>query len=206
MPPSPSPSMSPTVPPSLSPNPTQEPSTSFETQVIMPLGPDGSRFTFDAPGSWEPFEGLGVWIDGNAPPDGATLFIYGAAGGGVYSDPCRPDETEDPDIPVGPTVDDLVSALVDHPSLEVTSPVDVTLAGYPGKYLDLQVPDDIDACEVWRPFDGHIYAQGPSQRWHMWVVDVEGDRVLVETNDYAGTPAIRLAEMQTMIDSLEITP
>ena len=112
------------------------------------------------------------------------------------------------DIPVGPTVDDLVTALVDHPSLDVTSPVDVTLAGYSGKYLDLQVPDDISACAPYKPMDGatHFYAQGPGQRWHMWILDVGGVRVLVETDDFAGTSAQRLAEEQAMIDSLEINP
>jgi hypothetical protein len=181
----------------------------------MPFGPGGFddpdpraasiTFTFDAPASWEQFEETGVWIDGNAPPDGATLIFY--RGNWLYSDPCRTeDDDENPDIPVGPTVDDLVTALVDHPSLDVTSPVDVTLAGYSGTYLDLLVPDDISACATYKPMDGHIYAQGPGQRWHMWVLDVGGVRVLVETNDYAGASAQRLAEEQAMIDSLEINP
>jgi hypothetical protein len=133
------------------------------------------------------------------------LFFY--RGSWLYSDPCRPkDVDEDPDIRVGPTVDDFVTALVDHPSLDVTTPVDVTLAGYSGKHVDLLVPDDIGACAVYRPMDGHMYAQGPGQRWHMWALDVGGVRVLVETNDYATTSANRLAEEQAMIDSLEIKP
>ena len=68
------------------------------------------------------------------------------------------------------------------------------------------VPDDISACAYYKPMDGHHYAQGPGQRWHMWVLDVGGVRVLVETNDFAGTSAQRLAEEQAMIDSLEINP
>jgi hypothetical protein len=221
----PSASPPPTLAPSPSMSPTQKPSVSPETYVVTPFaGPDGLgicgptavdptcvedprddsiTFTFDAPASWEPYEGLGVWIDRNAPPDGAALFIY--RGNWLHSNPCRP-EDGDPDVAVGPTVDDLVTALVDHPSLEVTSPVDVTLAGYSGKYLDLLVPDDISACAPYQPIEQHIYAQGPGHRWHMWVLDVGGIRVLVETNDYAGTSAQRLAEVQAMIDSLEINP
>ena len=222
----PSPSTSPTVPPSPSMSPTPEPTASLVTHALTPFGPGGFddkdpraasiTFTFDAPAGWEPFgltgsdpgpgEALGVWIDGNGPPDGATLAFY--RGSGLFSDPCLTEEEADAeaDVPVGPTVDDLVTALVDHPSLDVTSPGDVTLAGYSGKYLDLQVPDDISACAYYRPMDVHIYAQGPGQRWHMWVLDVGGVRVLVETNDYAGTSAQRLAEEQAMIDSLEINP
>jgi hypothetical protein len=208
------PSMSPTPEPSMSPTP--EPTASLVTHALTPFGPRGFddenpraasiTFTFDAPASWGPFEELGVGIGGNDPPDGAYLGFY--RGGGLFSDPCLTEKEREAeaDIPVGPTVDDLVSALVDHPSLDVTSPVDVTLAGYSGKYLDLQVPDDISACAIYKPFDGHIYAQGPGQRWHMWVLDVGGVRVLVETNDFAGTSAQWLAEEQAIIDSLEINP
>jgi hypothetical protein len=40
----------------------------------------------------------------------------------------------------------------------------------------------------------------------MWILDVDGVRVLVETNDYPGTSADRLAEEQAIIESLVITP
>jgi hypothetical protein len=208
------PSMSPTPEPSMSPTP--EPTASLVTHALTPFGPRGFddenpraasiTFTIDAPASWEKFEEIGLWIEGNRPPDGADLMFLPA--GGLFSDPCLTEEKADAaaDIPVGPTVDDLVTALVDHPSLDVTSPVDVTLAGFSGKYLDLQIPDNISACAYYKPMDGHHYAQGPGQRWHMWVLDVGGVRVLVETNDYPGTPPERLAEEQAIIDSLEINP
>jgi hypothetical protein len=196
--------------PSLSPTP--EPTASLVAHTLRPCCLDedsraaSMTFAIMAPPSWEAWEGTGVWPvgQGNDPPDGAYVGLY--PGGNVFSEPCLTEEDAQADIPVGPTVDDLVTALVDHPSLDVTSPVDVTLAGYSGKYLDLQVPDDISACATYRPMDVHIYAQGPGQRWHMWILDVEGVRVLVETNDFAGTSAQRLAEEQAMIDSLEINP
>ena len=210
---------SPSAPPasaSHSPSPTPDSSASLVTHALTPFGPGGFdvenpraasiTFTFDAPATWEPFENVGVWIDGNSPPDGADLMFLPP--GGLFSDPCLTGAEAEAaaDIPVGPTVDDLVTALVDHPTLDVTSPVDVTLAGYTGTYLDLTIPDDISACAYYKPLDGHHYAQGPGQRWHMWVLDVGGVRVLVETNDFAGTSAQRLAEEQAMIDSLEINP
>jgi hypothetical protein len=160
--------------------------------------------TFGAPPSWTLFGSLGPWIDDNGPPGGAAVFFY--RGNWLASEPCRPDAEMIPDIAVGPTVDDFVSALVDRPSLDVTAPVDVTLAGFAGKYLDLQVPDDIRGCDTYQPIAGHIYAQGPGHRWHMWILDVNGVRVVVETNDYAGTPPERLAEIQLIVDSIVITP
>ncbi len=199
-------------PPSASPSPSPSPTPELVTHVVRPGGSDDQdpraasiTITLDAPASWERFEEIGVWIDDNAPPDGAALFTYGGADVGLYSDPCRPEPRGDADIAVGPTVDDLVTALVDHPSLEVTSPVDVTLAGYSGTYLDLLVPDDISPCATYHAMDAHIYAQGPGHRWHMWVLDVGGVRVVVETDDYAGTSAQRRAELQSIVDSIQIT-
>lgn len=159
--------------------------------------------TFSAPATWQTFGTLGIWIDDNAPPDGAAVFFY--RGSWLFGNPCLHGENEQPTIAVGPTVDDFVRALVDHPSLDVTTPVDVTLAGYPAKYLDLTTPADISECGTYQPIAQHIYAQGPGHRWHMWVIDVDGVRVVVETNDYAGTSPQRLEEEQAIIDSLEIT-
>jgi hypothetical protein len=207
-PPSPSPS------PSQSMSPTPEPTASLVAYTLMPFGPEGfdlpdpraasMTFAFTAPPSWEAFGELGVSGLGNDLPAGAYFGLYPA--GNVYSEPCLTDENADADVPTGRTVDNWVTALVDHPSLDVTDPVDVTLAGYSGKYLDLTVPDDISECVRYKPLDGHIYAQGPGQRWHMWILDVDGVRVLVETNDYPGTAPETLAEEQAIIDSLEITP
>jgi hypothetical protein len=202
-PPSPSRSASP------SPSPTPEPTASLVAHSLMPCcfedDPrfDSMTFAIKAPPSWGAFEESGVLFD-NDPPAGAYFGLYG--GGNVFSEPCLTDEDAGADVPVGPTVDDLVTALVNHPSLDVTDPADVTLAGYSGTYLDLTVPDDISECVRYMPMDSHIYAQGPGQRWHMWILDVDGVRVLVETNDYPGTAPEQLAEEQAIIESLVITP
>jgi len=108
---------------------------------------------------------------------------------------------------LGPTVDDFANALADNPNLEVTTPAAVALAGYSGKSVDLQVPSDISRCEtsyfVWEP---GIYAQGPGQRWHLWILDVEGVRVVVQSTDYAGTSPQHRAELQAIVDSIQIEP
>ena len=51
-----------------------------------------------------------------------------------------------------------------------------------------------------------MYAQGPSQGWHLWILDVDGIRVVVQTNDYAGTSAENRAELQAIVDSIQIEP
>lgn len=139
-------------------------------------------------------------------PGGDTGIII-LRGGGLYSDPCH--STPPPDISVGPTVDDFANALADHPPLDVTTPIDVTLAGYTGKYVDLQLPADVSGCtptgEFW-PFEPGMYAQGPSHRWHLWILDVDGTRVVIQTMDYARTSAEDLAKLQSIVDSIQIEP
>ena len=170
---------------------------------------DTMRFTITVPDGWAG-AGNGIWLNGpaNGPPDGAGLQF--ARGSWLLSDPCK---YIDADIPVGPTVANFVDAVAAHPRLTTTTPVDVTLAGHTGKYFDLQVPADISKCEtepgtseppIYRPWEPGIYAQGPAQRWHQWVVDVDGIRVLVQSFDFAGTSAAHRAELQAIVNSIRI--
>jgi hypothetical protein len=150
-------------------------------------------------------ESILLTVGENAPPAGAGLLF--TRGAGLYNDPCHFESP--PGIPVGPTAEDFASALADHPLLDVTTPVDVSLAGYFGKYVDLQVPSDPAGCDVgdvYRPWEPGLYAQGPGQRWHLWILDVDGQRVVVQSTDYAGTSAQDRAELQAIVDSIKIEP
>jgi hypothetical protein len=167
---------------------------------------DSIRITFTVPAGWEPPPlQLGIWRTGknNYPPDGASLYFE--RGGWLYSDPCH--GTPPPDIRVGPSVDDFANALANDPSLDATSPVPVTLGGYSGRYMDLQVPSDISTCtDGYWPWEPGIYAQGPSQRWHLWILDVNRIRVVILTTDYAGTSAPDRTALQSIVDSIQIQP
>ena len=167
---------------------------------------DAVRVTITVPDGWEGVL-ASIWLSdkGMEAPDGAGLIV--GRGAWLLTDPCTKDaHAVPPDIAVGPSVDDFANALADHPLLDVTDPVDVTLAGYSGKYLDLQVPADISKCEVYRPFDPGIYAQGPGHQWHLWILDVDGLRFVVQSTDYAGTSAEHRSELEAIVDSIEIEP
>jgi hypothetical protein len=129
-------------------------------------------------------------------------------GGWLLSDPCQ---TADADIRVGPTVADFVDAVAAHPILDTTAPVDVTLAGYRGKYFDLQGPAVVSSdaspdpkCADYRPWNPGIYMQGPNNRWHVWVLDVGGARVVIQGTDTPGTSDAHRAELQAIVDSIKI--
>lgn len=169
---------------------------------------DSIRVTFTVPDGWAGILGA-VWLaaEGSSAPSGATMGF--GRGGWLYGDPCLTPEriaaNVTPDVPVGPSVDDFANALADHPLLDATDPVAVTLGGYSGKYVDLQLPSDLTGCEyrLWEP---GIYAQGPNHRWHLWILDVDGVRLVVQTTDYAQTSPQRRAELQAMVDSIQIEP
>ena len=80
-----------------------------------------------------------------------------------------------------------------------------TLGGFAGKYVDLRIPADITACtsNYW-PWEPGLHALGPSQRWHLWIIDVAGTRVVVQAMDYAATPAKTQAELQAIVGSITI--
>ncbi len=162
---------------------------------------DSIRITLAIPDGYEAVANGRPLIWG---PEGDTGLII-LRGAGLYSDPCH--STPPPDIAVGPTVDDFANAVADHPLLDATTPVDVTLAGYAGKYLDLQLPADVSECtdNFW-VYEPGVYAQGPSHRWHLWILDVDGIRVVIQSMDYPSTSAAAQAELQAIVNSIQIEP
>jgi hypothetical protein len=167
---------------------------------------DGTRVTITVPDGWEGIMST-IWLaeKGNGAPDGAGLLV--GRGAWLLTDPCtKAEHAIPPDIKVGPSVDDFANAIADHPLLDATDPVDVNLAGYSGKYLDLQVPADISMCGVYRPWDPGIFAQGPSHQWHLWILDVDGLRFVVQSTDYAGTSAEHRTELGAIVDSIGFAP
>jgi hypothetical protein len=179
---------------------------------IVATGPDG---WFGYP-SWA--------MDGPKPvradaPTGIGVSFFTADG--VYSDPCHWDVlgtggADVGDVEVGPTVDDLVAALRANTFYTSSEPTPVTIDGYAGQELELQLPDDpFTSCDK-EPGDsvGHafvfsgpgLYAQGPANRWHLYILDVEGTRLIAVILSYAQTPQGDLDLSRNVIETLDIAP
>jgi hypothetical protein len=163
-------------------------------------------FRFTVPGGWRGFGGVGVLPEtGTEAPDGMGIGL-GEVNAGMFRDPCRWSDG-DPD-PVGPTVEDLANAFAAQTAYEASTPVEVTLGGYAGLRVDLQLPADVESCDngEFYPWVGSIYAQGSNNLWDVWILDVEGDRIVVLGTYFPGTSAEDRAEQQAIIDSIVIEP
>jgi hypothetical protein len=171
---------------------------------------DSIGVTLTVPDGWAGVDSA-VWLaaEENSAPAGAALGF--SRGGWLHSDPCvtaaQVTAGVKPDVAVGPSVDAFANALADHPLLGATDPVAVTLGGYSGKYVDLQLPTDLTGCATsYYPWEPGIYAQGPGHRWRLWILDVNGVRFVIAAMDYAGTSSQHKAELQAMVDSVQIEP
>lgn len=168
---------------------------------------DSISVTLTVPDGWAGIDGA-VWLalEENSAPGGAAMGF--SRGSWLHSDPCLTSGfAPQPDVAVGPSVDDFANAIADHPLLEATDPVPVTLGGYSGTYVDLQLPTDLTGCEAnYRPWEPGIYAQGPGHRWQLWILDVDGVRFVVVGMDYAGTSAQHKAELEAIVQSIQIEP
>jgi hypothetical protein len=171
----------------------------------------GIPFTLEVPTSGWVGQGGGSMNKGSfLSPAGATLGTIASGMDGVYSDPCA----QVPDTTIGPSAADLAAAVAAIPGLDTTGPTEVTVGGLPAKMIVITVPDDIgcapDDFFLWYD-DGACAGHDPCPRWasqlgqtlRVWVVDVDGERVWVEAETYAGaTPEIE-QEIQRIIDSIQ---
>jgi hypothetical protein len=140
-------------------------------------------------------------------PDGAALVMgWTTFHVGLSSNPCLARSHQAPDVEVGPTVDDFVDAVQAQKALDVTEPEDTMVGGFPARFFSLEAPADLSGCEEWRPWDPGFFAQGPSNHWDVWAVDVDGDRVLIVTQRFPDTPAEVVDELAAMVESLEFLP
>jgi hypothetical protein len=218
----------PGVEPTLTPEPTGAATPEPTPQGLLPEGPhlltDGEALdgiptlpmtvTIPAPGWYgEPGDGILIKNDNSAAPDGAGMIVF-FGDLYVYGDPCAWATTR-PDAPAT-TVDELVAALTAQASRDATAPIDVTVDGYAGKSITLHVPEDADFNECdsgtfgsWgvpgsdeSPFRYH---QDPGQIDKLWIVDVDGTVVVIDTAHYEGTPQSVVDELEAIVESSQLS-
>jgi hypothetical protein len=136
----------------------------------------------------------------------------------IYAHPCQWNGTL---MPPGPTVDDLAAALAAIPDRDGTDPVDVTLGEYSGKYLELSVPEDqayddadnavgcdrSDGVADFRSWTGDgmasvRYHQGAGQLDRLWIMDIDGSRIVIDAFEMPYATADDRAELTQVVESI----
>jgi hypothetical protein len=191
------------------------------------IDPDGDattplRVVYDIPAA-----GWSMWIGAAKSSDAGNTGVSITTVSNLVTDGCTDHAWREP--PIGPTVDDLATALTELAPFEVTSPPsEVTLAGYDGKHLAWTVPElPVEAAgddtrfidchngqlKSWvafidadQPGDAFYGYTGPGYVEDFWILDVDGTRLMIAAEQSAGSPAADVAEQDAIVESIRIEP
>ena len=129
----------------------------------------------------------------------------------IYADPCQWERV----APFGPTVDDLVAAWANVPGFDATATRDVTVDGYAGKQIEFTVPVYTeDECiqevyGIWKEARSsnagpNYIAQGPNAHHQVWILDVDGTRLVIAASYFPDTSPQDRAAVDQMLASIQI--
>lgn len=210
------------------PDPTAEPSAWTglpEGAFVIADEPVRVTVNMTAPG-WTVLQGLDAITkndDGLDSPDsvGGAFVAWGFPVGSeflVYGDPC--DWVTTTPETAATTPDEIATALGAQAQTETTTPVDVTIGGYSGKAITLEVPMSYEVPgatreEEFAACDESTYAfygvsgepgptrnaQGPGQIDELWILDVDGAIMILDATYGPAAPAELVAEMRALAES-----
>lgn len=165
------------------------------------------------------FDACGLSIKGYGDRKGLIMVAFWTVRN-VYADPCKwKGGLFDP--PVGPTVDDLVRAMADQRLTDASPATDVTLDGFSGKHIRVEVPRSLDTsgCDpdhgtaAFRFWDGPANSQwylnavdAPGLIGEAWILDVYGSRVTVQGAYFSDAPPAIQAELHRIVESIDFYP
>ena len=206
--PTPTPTAEPTPEPS--PSPSAAGGLREGTPLLADADGDLPALTVTIPGpGWNGDVGSGILFrEENGVADAAGMIVFANDEYNVFADPCKWESTSP--IAVN-TVDEFVAALAAQPSRDASEPVDITIDGYTGKAITLEIPDDADYSEcdqdtfgTWDCGDPGSplacgFTDGPDETAVEYILDVDGSLVAWHTDYRAGTPAAVVAELETLV-------
>jgi hypothetical protein len=166
--------------------------------------------TVAVPAGWRASGDWVVWgPKGNDLPDGMAIRFYTipnlAANPLSYS-------AGNLDPPVGPTVDDMAQAIVAHPGWIATEPKDITIDGHAGQLVSITIPTDAELPIVGggptfylyaEPGGGGIWGWASGQTFDWYIVDVDGQRLIIDAFHYPGTSQEDLSVQRTVVESVQ---
>jgi hypothetical protein len=206
---SPSPSPSPT---SVAVLPSGGPLAAGSYSITDAEWTGGSRMTLTVPAGWTiPTSTDAIVIKNEGKP--GEVFFTSWILTDIFSDACQWQTL----VNVGTSVDQLVTALGNQKSRQATTPSDVTVGGFAAKRLDLTVSPTLDVAtcsngnlRYWPgagPDMGSGLCCNPAGNTdEIYVVDAAGKRPVLVARYYPGSSAADKAELQAIVDTLQIVP
>jgi hypothetical protein len=188
----------------------------YRMETFGQVGSAPAVISITVPSGWNPGGGL---VDKDYGPEagdaGAAVVVWQISN--RFNHPCT-DHTLLSPTP-GPGIDELLDALASQPGIQAGPITDVTVDGYRGKYVELTVATDINTCAVgpgedpdsgfwlWASPDGdRRYVQGSDEMDRIYALDVDGARFTFAARIAQRTTVADRAELQAIIDSIEIEP
>ena len=169
--------------------------SSFDSSYVITMklldGYEGDDVVFGSDGG----QGISTWAVRN-----------------VFAHPCHSNNTL-LDPPIDSSVDGLVGGLASQKGHASTTPTDVEMDGYAGTYMEMTVPAGIDVADcdhgefrTWAPPHGCCRDLEAGQRDLLWIVDVDGNRLVIDAALGPQTTDQDRADRIHMVKSIQIDP
>lgn len=161
------------------------------------------RITVTVPSGWFNYNG---WALNNGGALGLAFWDVNK----VYPTGCRWQGR--PKIDPGRHVNGLARALATRPLRHASKPRTTELAGFRGKYLRWSVPNKIDFShcgqgyfESWtgRGWATDRYQQGPGQVDRLWILDINGKRLVIDANYLPSATRKQRTELDRIVHSIK---
>jgi hypothetical protein len=144
----------------------------------------------------------------------------------VYAVPCRWASSDYADPPLMLTAEGQATALSSWWGQDPTllpywnsriaplayRPEPTTFQGYPAWFVQVLVPSDVELTQcdgeqfvLWDTAGGDVrYSSGPSELMHLWVVDVDGEIIVIDAATSDGF--VQDPDLTSIVDSIVIEP
>jgi hypothetical protein len=138
---------------------------------------------------------------GNEEPNGMAIRFFMASA--LFEDPSSSSLLE-----VGSSVDDMVQAILDHPAYETSGPTHVSVDGFEGQMVELSIPADAEIRDdrflIFADEDrGEVWGWAPGQTFELYIVDVNGTRIIIDAFHYPDTPQSDLDALRDVVRSIQ---
>ena len=206
--PTPSPSLTPVPSPVALPTSGAVPAGTY---YIDPAVTGVSRLTLTAPAGWSAADLLAKHA-GTPTEVFFTIWVVSD----IFQDACKWDQAKIVSL-VGMTPEQVVTALAAQKSRTASLSTSATIGGYPAQQITLSVAPSLDTStcsngnlRYWPgagpDFNSGLCCNLAGNIDTIYVVDVSGKRMVIVARHYPGSSAADVAELQGIVDSIQIQP